>query len=62
MYTNHKYRGENFTWEWWVNHCAENAGLWMYVHNVRGDKQTINDTAKQYAREIAERLVQRMGE
>jgi len=61
MFTNPKYRGESFTWEWWVDHCAENADLWMMIHDVRGDKEQVNTLAKQYAREIAERLIDRAG-
>ena len=60
MFTNPKYRGPNFTWEWFVEHCEENADLWMQIHNVRGNKEEINKTAKEFAKEIAERLVYRM--
>ena len=59
MFTNPKYRGTNFTWDWWIGHCEKMADSWMHIHNVRGHKETVNATAKQYAREIAERLVDR---
>ena len=62
MFTNPKYRGANFSWERFPDMCERHAEGWMFIHGVRGDKQKINDTAKQYAREIAERLVQRMTE
>jgi hypothetical protein len=62
MFANPKFRGENFTWDEFPKRCEELAVHWMDIYNVRGDKQMINDTAKQYAREIAARLVQRMCE
>jgi hypothetical protein len=62
MFSNPKYRGPNFTWEWFVEHCEENSQDWMFIHNVRGHKETIYTTAKQFSKEIAERLVKRMTE
>lgn len=59
MFTNPKYRGENFTWEWWIEHCEQQADLWMILQNVRGQKAEINETARRFAREIAEHLVHR---
>lgn len=56
-FTNPKYRGENFTWEWFIEHCIQNADLWMMIHHVRGDKQLINEAAKQMSGEIAKNLV-----
>ncbi len=62
MFTNPKYRGPNFTWEWFIKHCKENADLWMMLHHVRGNQSEIKDTARKYAAEIAERLVERATE
>lgn len=59
---NPKYRGSNFTWERFIERCKSNADLWMMIHHVRGNKQEINETAKQYASEIATTLVTRMQE
>lgn len=63
MFNNPKYGGPNFTWEWFIEYCERNADLWMMIHVVRGNnKQEIADTAKKFAREIAETLVQRLRE
>ena len=62
MFTNPKYRGPNFTWEWFIEHCEENADLWMSIHNVCGAKKLIDETAKQMAKEIATTLVKRVTE
>jgi hypothetical protein len=62
MFHNSKYRGPNFTWAWFVEHCEEHATEWMFIHHVRGHKETINSTAKQFAKEIAGTLVNRMSE
>lgn len=57
MFNNPKYRGPNFTWEWWVTHCGKNADLWMSIHDVKGDKALIDSVAKEYSLEIATKLV-----
>jgi hypothetical protein len=56
MFCNPKNRGPNFTWDWFVEHCEQEADLWMMVANVRGHKETIKQTAKSFAREIAQHL------
>lgn len=61
MFTNPKYRGPNFTWDRWVKQCEESAADWMFIHGVRGHKETVKATAKQYALEIAQRLASRAG-
>jgi hypothetical protein len=40
----------------------QSAEHWIHIHNVRGHKETIRQTAKKYAREIAERLVKELTE
>lgn len=62
MFTNPKNRGPNFTWERFIERCEESADLWMMVNRVCGPKQTINDTARQFAREISTTLVERATE
>lgn len=62
MFHNPKYRGANFTWAGFVEHCEECADEWMFIHGVRGHKETVNSTARQFAKEIAETLVKRMSE
>ena len=62
MFNNPKYRGPNFTWDWFPGHCERNADMWMMLNGVRGHKETINQTAKTFAKEIAETLVRRMRE
>ena len=61
MFMNPKYRGPTFTWDWWIEHCGESAVDWMLINGVRGHKETVKATAKQYALEIAERLTERAG-
>ena len=61
MFCNDTMRGPNFRWSEFPNMMAREADLWMMLHNVQGNKQEINETAVQYAREIAETLVTRSG-
>ena len=60
MFTNPSRRGPNFTWDWFISHCEESAQDWMFVYHVRGHKESVNQLAKTFAREIAEHLVMRM--
>ena len=60
MFNNPKYRGENFTWDWFIQHCEDEADLWMMISNVRGHQASIRFAAKTYAKGIAETLVWRM--
>jgi hypothetical protein len=60
MFTNPKYRASNFTWDWFIRHCEKNADLWMFVNNVRGKKDEIDEMARQFAVEIAENLVDKV--
>ena len=62
MFTNPKARGSNFSWEWFIDWCEKSAKDWMFIHNVWGHTESINSTAAQMAREIAEQLVSRMSE
>lgn len=61
-FCNPKYRGPNFTWEWFIEDCEKSAVNWMHVHHVKGDKKLVDETAKKYAKEIAEHLVRRLNE
>jgi hypothetical protein len=56
MFTNPKYRGETFTWDWFVTNCEENADLWLMIDNTKRNP-TVISLAREYAREIAQRLV-----
>lgn len=62
MFCNPKFRGENFTWKWFVKHCEENADLWIILsgYRFRSPKEEINSEARQMAKEIAETLVNRL--
>jgi hypothetical protein len=62
MFTNPRARGPNFSWEWFIDWCEKSAKDWMFLHPVKGHKESINSTATQMAREIAEQLVSRMSE
>lgn len=62
IFNNPKYRGPNFSWDNFAEMCEENAWQFMFTHNVRGHKESILIAAKQFSKEIAERLVKRMTE
>lgn len=62
MFCNPKFRGENFTWEWFIEYCESHADMWMMIHGVKGDKNVISTVAKTYAKEIAETLIRRMND
>lgn len=57
MFSNPKYRGQNFSWDLFIEHCEESSSDWIFIHNVRGHKESINQLAKSNSREIAQRLV-----
>jgi len=56
-FTNPRYRGDNFTWDWFIEYCSDRADMWMDLNDVKGTKKLINETAKEFAIEIATRLV-----
>jgi hypothetical protein len=60
-FSNQKNRVKDFTLDWdgWIRHCVDEADLWMTIHLVRGNKKLINETAREFTREIAETLVER---
>ena len=60
MFSNPKNRGENFTWDYWINNCEVKSDSWMHVHNVKGDQGKIKEFANKYARQTAQILVNRM--
>lgn len=66
MLTNPKYRGPNFTWECFPAMCETNAEGWMFIHGISSsgakNEHEVKQTAKQNAKEIAQRLVDRMKE
>lgn len=61
IFNNPKYRGPNFKWENFSDQCVREADLWMMIHavysNSSKNKDEINDRAREYAKEIADRLV-----
>lgn len=64
MFNNPKYRGPNLKWENFSDHCVREADLWMIIHHVYNgstkNKNEIDDRARQYAKEIADRLVRQL--
>jgi hypothetical protein len=60
MFCNPQMRGPNFKWDEFATMMEEDSDIWMYANNIRGHKETIYRTARQYAREIAERLVKEL--
>lgn len=61
MFMNPKYRGPNFTWDWFLKYCENHAQDWMFVNAVTGNRKEVNELAGQFAKEIAERLIVRAG-
>ena len=61
MFCNDAYRGPNFKWANFCDMMVREADLWMMIHNVRGNKDEIHDLARQYAHEIAERMIKQSG-
>lgn len=57
MLNNPKYCGPNSNWSNFVQHCEDISETWMFAHGVRGYKETVHANAKQFSREIAQRLV-----
>lgn len=60
MFNNPKYGGPNFKWAIFSEHCVSEADTWMFIHHVYGkskNKNEVDDRARQYAKEIADRLV-----
>jgi len=60
IFNNPKYRGPNFKWENFSEHCVREADLWMIIHDVyrsSKNRDEINERAREYAKEIADRLV-----
>lgn len=56
-FTNPAFRGPNFTWDWFITHCEENADLWMMIHHVRGNKAELRELAVKTSGQIARTLV-----
>ena len=59
-FCNVKNRGPNFTWERFIQNCEEDAETWMSIYSVRGDRRLIRYTAREYAKEIATNLVNKV--
>jgi hypothetical protein len=59
-FNNPKNRGNSFSWDWWKNWCVETSDCWMMVHNIKASKaikDSANDLAREYSKEISDRLV-----
>jgi len=58
VFCNAKNQGPNFRWENFPSMMEREADLWMMLADVKcSDKELMNATAKQFAREIATALV-----
>lgn len=58
MMINPKFRGDKFTWEGWVSRMQREADLWLILNAVEGNTTVNESLAREYAKEIAERLVE----
>ena len=61
MFINPKFRGPNWDWNLFVGLCERQSDLWMKVNDVKGNRKLIDQTAAQFAKEIASTLVTRAG-
>lgn len=62
MFSNPKYRGENFSWEWFIEHCYALGDLWCMLScevNER-NRAAAKAFAKDCSKEIAETLVSKL--
>ena len=58
VFSNAKNQGPNFRWSKFPDMMEREADLWMMFNDVKcSDKQLMNETAKQFAREIATTLI-----
>lgn len=61
MFINPKFRGSNWDWNRFVGLYEHQSDLWMKVNDVKGNRKLIDQTAAQFAKEIASTLVTRAG-
>lgn len=54
-FSNKSNRGPNFTWDWFIDHCRENADLWIIIHGVKMTKKN-KDEVIEFARHCAEEI------
>ena len=58
-FMNSKFQGPNFDWNKFPEMMENKSTLWLYMHDVEGNKKENERTAKKFAREIAETLIKR---
>lgn len=61
MMCNDKYRGQKFEWKNFPSMMEQESDLWLIINNVKGDRTAIKETAKEFAKEIAETMIKRSG-
>lgn len=61
MMLNTKYQGSKFTWEGWVKRMQRESDLWLILNVVKGNTKANEALAREYTKEIAERLVELSG-
>ena len=61
MFCNPENRGPSFKWCGFTSMCIRESDLWVMLNDVKGDRKYVNALAKQYAKEIAELMVDRSG-
>ena len=54
-------RGANFKWSSFVGMMERESSTWMFLNSVRGDNKVVADTARQFASEIAQTMLDRAG-
>lgn len=57
LFANSNYSAEGFKWEDFSGLMLAHVESWMEINNIRGDKQEINNHAREVTKEISEWLV-----
>ena len=58
-FCNLKFRGPNFTWDFFVKYCGDESDLWLAINNIQRTEEN-KELAKKFAIEIAENLISKL--
>ncbi len=61
FFHNPKYRGPDFSWEWWVENCADSVEVWLLVHFKFVGQDMLRES-QEFAKAVAKASVERMCE
>ena len=61
FFHNPKYRGPDFSWDWWVENCVDSVEVWLLVHFKFVGPDMLRES-QGFARAVAKVSVERMCE